>query len=107
MWDDYKDIVKKPIDLNYVRRQYNEGKYKFVEEILDEIQMIWDNVFLYGKKEHEAFDLAIKMQMYFDNLLNDFLPEYYKKINRALYFKQFEQIKPEKAEKKSTNVSTQ
>ncbi len=34
-WEDYKEIVKKPIDLNFVRRQYNEGKYKFVEEVLD------------------------------------------------------------------------
>lgn len=89
MWDDYKDIVKKPIDLNYVRRQYNEGKYKFVEDVLDEIQLIWDNVFLYGKREHETFDLAIRMQKYFDELLRDFLPEYYEKVNRALYFKQF------------------
>jgi len=49
-WEDYKEIVKKPIDLNFVRRQYNEGKYKYVEEVLDDIQLIWDNVFLYGKK---------------------------------------------------------
>ena len=33
--EDYKLIVKKPTDLNLIRRQNNEGKYKFVEEILD------------------------------------------------------------------------
>ena len=34
-WDDYKNFVKKPIDLNFVRRNYGEGKYKSVEEVLD------------------------------------------------------------------------
>jgi hypothetical protein len=29
--DDYKDIVKKPIDLNMIRRLNNEWKYKYVE----------------------------------------------------------------------------
>jgi len=29
------------------------------------------------------------MQKYFDDLLNDHLPEYYEKINRVIYFKQF------------------
>jgi hypothetical protein len=66
--------------------------------------MIWDNVFLYGKKEHESFDLAIKMQKHFDQLVSDFLPEYYEKINRVLYFKQFEQTKPEK---KATTLPSQ
>ena len=95
-WEDYKEIVKKPIDLNYVRRQYNEGKYKFVEEVLDEIQLVWENVFLYGKKDHESYDMAFIMQKNFDQLLNDFLPEYYEKINRVAYLEQFEPKKPEK-----------
>lgn len=88
--------MKKPIDLNYVRRQYNEGKYKFVEEVLDEIQLVWENVFLYGKKDHESYDMAFIMQKNFDQLLNDFLPEYYEKINRVAYLEQFEPKKPEK-----------
>ncbi len=60
--------------MNFVRRQYNEGKYKSVEEALDEIQLIWDNVFMYGKREHETFDTGIKMQKYFDELLRDLMP---------------------------------
>lgn len=40
--------MKKPTDLNLIRRQNNEGKYKFVEEILDEIQLCWDNCKLYN-----------------------------------------------------------
>lgn len=54
---------------------------------------MWENVFVYGKKDHESFDLAIKMQKNFDQLLNDFLPEYYKKVDRVAYFKQFEPVK--------------
>jgi len=36
------------------------------------------------------------MQKYFDDVLNDFLPEYYQKVNRVAYFKQFENNKPYK-----------
>lgn len=34
---DYKKIVKKPIDLNQIRRQNNESRYKTIEEALDDI----------------------------------------------------------------------
>ena len=61
--------------------------------MLDEIQLIWDNVFTFGKRDHETYDMALKMQKYFDDLLNDLLPEYYHKINRVQYFRQFENNK--------------
>jgi hypothetical protein len=56
--------------LNLVRRQYNEGKYKFVEEVLDDLELVFDNVFMYNKREHETFDLAIRMLRHFDDLVN-------------------------------------
>lgn len=73
-----------------------------MEEVLDEIELIWDNVFAYGKKEHESYEMGLKMVKHFDELIKDHLPEYYDKINRVAYFKQFE---PVKAEKKTSNTS--
>lgn len=45
---DYKNIVKKPIDLNQIRRQNNEGRYKIIEEAFDDIQLCWDNCKVYN-----------------------------------------------------------
>lgn len=49
--EDYKNIIKKPVDLNLIRRQNNEGKYKSIEEVLDDIQLCWDNCKLYNNPE--------------------------------------------------------
>lgn len=46
--------------------------------------------------------MALKMVKHFDELIKDHLPEYYDKINRVAYFKQFE---PVKTEKKTSHVS--
>lgn len=45
---DYKKIVKKPIDLNLIRRHNNESKYKTIEEALDDIELCWENCKLYN-----------------------------------------------------------
>ena len=57
--EDYKLVIKKPIDLNLIRRQNNEGKYKFVEEVLDDIQLCWDNCKLYNVIGSEIYDQAL------------------------------------------------
>ena len=47
--EDYKDVVKKPMDLNMIRRNNNEWGYKHVEEVFDDIQLCWDNCRRYNK----------------------------------------------------------
>ena len=40
---DYYDIIKTPMDLGTVKKNLKANKYKFVEDCLNDIQLIWDN----------------------------------------------------------------
>lgn len=48
--EDYKKIVKKPMDLNTVRRNLNKNLYEYLEEVLDEVQLVWNNCKLYNEQ---------------------------------------------------------
>jgi Transcription factor involved in chromatin remodeling, contains bromodomain len=45
---DYFDIIKNPMDLGTVRKNLKANKYKYVEEVLADIQLIWDNCKTYN-----------------------------------------------------------
>jgi hypothetical protein len=45
---DYLNIVTNPMDLSTVSRKFKEDKYSKVEEVLDDIQLIWDNCKAYN-----------------------------------------------------------
>lgn len=47
---DYPDLVKHPMDLSAVNRKLREEKYRTVEEVLDDLQLIWDNCKLYNQQ---------------------------------------------------------
>lgn len=38
------------MDLGTIYRKFREKKYKYVESILNDIQMVWDNCKLYNSK---------------------------------------------------------
>ena len=40
---DYPLIIKKPMDLSTANNNLKNGKYKYIEECLNDIQLIWDN----------------------------------------------------------------
>lgn len=45
---DYPTIVKNPMDLSTIQRNLKTNKYKYVEQFLDHVQLIWDNCKLYN-----------------------------------------------------------
>ena len=45
---DYFDIIKNPMDLGTVKKNLKANKYKFVEEFLADIELIWDNCKAYN-----------------------------------------------------------
>lgn len=47
---DYPQIVKNPIDLSTINKKLREERYQTVEEVLDDIQLIWDNCKLYNQQ---------------------------------------------------------
>lgn len=59
---DYLTIVKKPMDLGTVREKLNRGQYTCVEELREDIDLIWDNCCLYNAPETEFYALAVKLR---------------------------------------------
>lgn len=45
---DYPQYVKYPMDLSTINRKLRETKYRLVEEVLDDFQLIWDNCKIYN-----------------------------------------------------------
>lgn len=45
---DYCFIVKNPMDLGTVNQKLREDRYETVEQVLDDIQLIWDNCKTYN-----------------------------------------------------------
>lgn len=50
---DYLDVVKRPMDLGTIQTKLKdkEKKYKTVEHVLNDIQLVWDNCKLYNPRE--------------------------------------------------------
>lgn len=48
---DYTFIIKNPMDLGTINNKLKEDKYRYVEEALDDIQLVWDNCKLYNQPE--------------------------------------------------------
>ena len=45
---DYPTLVPNPMDLGTVNQKLNDGEYLYVEDMLDQIQLIWDNCKIYN-----------------------------------------------------------
>mgnify|MGYP000268277281 CR=1 FL=1 len=48
---DYPSYIKYPMDLGTAGEKLRTEKYRFVEEALDDIQLIWDNCKTYNHPE--------------------------------------------------------
>lgn len=47
---DYPIIIKKPMDLTTISQNLENKKYGIVNDVLNDIQLIWDNCRLYNKE---------------------------------------------------------
>jgi len=45
---DYPQYIKYPMDLGTINRKLREQRYRLVEEVLDDFQLIWDNCRCYN-----------------------------------------------------------
>ena len=45
---DYPEVVKNPMDLGTLKRNFNAGHYVTFEQLLTDMQLIWDNCKLYN-----------------------------------------------------------
>lgn len=52
---DYPEVVRYPMDLGTINNKFKDKRYKTVEGVLNDIQLIWDNCKLYNSKNSVSF----------------------------------------------------
>ena len=48
--DDYPLIIKQPMDLGTVKKNLKNNKYTYLNEVFDDLQLIWNNCKTYNMK---------------------------------------------------------
>jgi hypothetical protein len=72
---DYPTIIKHPMDLTTVLRRLKEEKYTRVEEVLDDLQLIWDNCKTYNPDNSWIHSIAEKLERSFKKMLKNYFPD--------------------------------
>jgi len=75
---DYPIIIKHPMDLASVKKKLKAGKYKTVNDFLEDIQLIWDNCKLYNQEGSQIYKQAFKLEKVQKKLIKKYLPQYQK-----------------------------
>ena len=55
---DYNDIIKTPMDLGTIRKNLKANKYKNIEDMLADVQLVWDNCKEYNAEGSVNFVLS-------------------------------------------------
>jgi len=46
---DYPQVVKKPMDLSTIRKKLKQDKYSTIEEVIEDLNLIWENCRAYNQ----------------------------------------------------------
>lgn len=60
---DYFDIVKKPMDLSTVNDKLDRGLYKNPWDFNDDMWLMFDNAWLYNRKNSKVYKYCNKVRM--------------------------------------------
>lgn len=63
---DYREIIKKPMDLGTLRLNIENKKYLSLQEAVQDMKLIWDNCKLYNGAGSEFYALADKLSVISD-----------------------------------------
>lgn len=61
---DYPQIIKTPMDLGTVKKNLKNNKYKYVEETIQDIQLVWDNCKKYNAEGSVYFNYFNKYDFF-------------------------------------------
>lgn len=56
--NDYLDIVKKPMDLGTIKNKIETNEYETIEDIANDIRLVWTNCMLYNRDGSEVSAVA-------------------------------------------------
>lgn len=80
---DYLDIIKQPMDLSTVSKKLKTGVYNSIQDVLNDLTLIWTNCKTYNLQGSEIYLLAVAME----------------KVCKKLWEKQFKDKPQKKTEK--------
>lgn len=66
---DYFDIIKHPMDLGTAEQKLNNDQYPTIDDFIKDIQLIFDNCYLYNNPSDPICQDAKKLEIYFKKLL--------------------------------------
>ena len=69
---DYLQIISVPMDLSTISTKLKNSKYKKIIEVLDDIQLIWDNCKTYNADGSEIFIQTENVEKYADSLIRKY-----------------------------------
>jgi len=58
---DYFDVVQQPMDLSTIREKLTLGKYADPWECINDIQLMFDNAWLYNRKTSKVYKYCSKV----------------------------------------------
>jgi len=85
---DYPVIVKNPMDLGTIKNKLISGKYKVVNEFLDDVELVWSNCYLYNPIGHFLRGWVNELAAEFNKMLESMRKGTLNKRRRRLTEKQ-------------------
>ena len=67
--DDYKDVIKHPININQIIKKNNRNFYNDLESFKDDVQLMFNNMFVYHSQNSVQCSYTLKVKQIFDNEL--------------------------------------
>ena len=61
-YKDYYELIKKPIDLGSIKNKTKRNEYKFLQQFLDDLELLVNNSRAYNGEEHEVTLQAVKIK---------------------------------------------
>lgn len=68
-YKDYRDFVKKPMDLATVTANLAKGKYATARECEEDVRQIWKNAFIYNRPNTDVYIMAETLSDFFEERL--------------------------------------
>nr|XP_045600014.1 protein polybromo-1-like isoform X3 [Procambarus clarkii] len=64
---DYYIEIKNPISMSQIRKKIVKGEYRFISEMLDDFNLMFDNAQQYNRPDSRIYRDAVKLQKYIQN----------------------------------------
>lgn len=67
---DYYTIIKKPMDLSTIKRKLDTGQYSDPWQYVDDVWLMFENAWLYNKKNSKVYKYSTKLSEIFETLID-------------------------------------